>query len=107
MQYIYARTRHLQVRDHTAAVSEVVWNTKASRERFAELMFERYHFPALYVALGAMLVAFSTTPPHRPGLRLGGLPHHGRPVVDGTRPGKCMVKTRYAGDYVTGSPTAR
>ncbi|KAH9398086.1 Actin-like 6A [Tyrophagus putrescentiae] len=62
MQYIYARHVIPSQRTHPLLVSEV-WNTKASRERFAELMFERYHVPALYVAPAPMLVAFSTGRP--------------------------------------------
>ncbi len=126
MQYIYARHVISKSEDHPLLVSEVVvsglllwsfffqtpklkhslltqqWNTKASRERFAELMFERYHVPALYVAPAPMLVAFSTGRPTALVFDSGAYHTTAVPVVDGHVLAKCMVKTRYAGDYVTG-----
>ncbi|KZS98012.1 brg1-associated factor b [Sistotremastrum niveocremeum HHB9708] len=45
--------------EHPVLVTEPTWNTKANRERMAEIMFEDLQVPAFYIANSGVLNAFA------------------------------------------------
>ncbi|KAI2803330.1 Actin-like 6A [Blomia tropicalis] len=63
ISYIYDKHIRSKPDQHPLMFSEVCWNTNIARQKLAELMFEKYHVPAMYPAPNAMLVAFSTGRP--------------------------------------------
>jgi hypothetical protein len=51
---------HVRPNERSVLLIEPPLNPRANRERLAQLLFETFHVPALYVALGAELVLFRT-----------------------------------------------
>ncbi|GJJ07347.1 hypothetical protein Clacol_001548 [Clathrus columnatus] len=45
--------------EHPILITEPPWNTPANRERMAEMMFEEFNVPALYIANSAVLSSFA------------------------------------------------
>lgn len=44
-------------REHPLIITETAWNTREIREKFTELAFEKYNFPAFFVAKDAVMTA--------------------------------------------------
>ena len=51
---------HVRPNERSVLLIEPPLNPRVNRERLAQLLFETFHVPALYVALGAELVLFRT-----------------------------------------------
>jgi len=43
--------------EHPLIITETAWNTREIREKFTELAFEKYNFPAFFVAKDAVMTA--------------------------------------------------
>lgn len=63
LDHIYKNHLHAFAKDHPILMSEPSWNTPQKREQLAELMFEKYNVPALYIAKNSSLVAFANGRP--------------------------------------------
>lgn len=63
MDYLYDRALRANSMDHPILFSEPPWIAPSKREELAELMFERYRVPALYLAKNASLAAFANGRP--------------------------------------------
>lgn len=47
----------IQPEEHPLLCTEPAWNTKENREKMIELAFEKFHFPAFYLAPDAVMTA--------------------------------------------------
>lgn len=63
LDYVYNYCLHASPKDHPILFSEPSWITPPKREQLAELMFEKYNIPAIYLAKNAALAAFSNGRP--------------------------------------------
>ncbi|MCL4136927.1 UNVERIFIED_CONTAM: hypothetical protein GTU68_035860 [Idotea baltica] len=81
-------------------MSEPAWNSKAKRERLAEIFFEKYSLPAFYLAKNAVLTCFSGG--RSTGLVLDSGSSHtcAVPVFDGLVLNQGVVRSPLAGDLV-------
>ena len=43
--------------EHPLIITEAAWNTREIREKLTELAFEKYNFPAFFVAKDAVMTA--------------------------------------------------
>jgi actin-like protein 6A len=43
--------------EHPLIITESAWNTREIREKLTELAFEKYNFPAFFVAKDAVMTA--------------------------------------------------
>jgi actin-related protein len=48
---------HIQPSEHPLLCTEPAWNTSENREKLMELAFEKFDFPAFYVAKSAVMTA--------------------------------------------------
>jgi actin-related protein len=64
LEAIWAHTFHNELkidpRDHPVMLTEAPRNPKANREHMAQIMFEKFNTPALYIAIQAVLSLYST-----------------------------------------------
>lgn len=63
LDFVYKKCLRATSMDHPILFSEPPWNVPAKREELAELMFEKYRVPALYLAKNASLAAFANGRP--------------------------------------------
>lgn len=63
MDYLYDKALRAVPMDHPILFSEPPWIAPPKREELAELMFEKYRVPALYLAKNASLAAFANGRP--------------------------------------------
>ncbi|NXA31129.1 ACT protein, partial [Eudromia elegans] len=57
---IYAHDLQMRASEQPVLLSEAPLNSLASRERMTELFFERFHVPALYVSVQAVLALYAS-----------------------------------------------
>ncbi|KAG0240178.1 Actin-like 6A [Actinomortierella wolfii] len=69
--------------EHPLIITESAWNTREIREKFTELAFEKYQFPAFFVAKDAVMTAFAAGRPHALVVDSGGDLTSVVPVYDG------------------------
>ena len=50
---------HVDPKEHPVLATEPSFNTRSNREKYVELIFEKFQVPALYIAKSAVLAAFS------------------------------------------------
>ncbi|KAJ8950291.1 hypothetical protein NQ318_021147 [Aromia moschata] len=63
LDYIYNHALRAIPKDHPILLTEPPWITPPKREEMAELMFEKYNVPAVYLAKNASLAAFANGRP--------------------------------------------
>ena len=98
LDYTYKRYLAAQPPEHPVLISEPPWNVKSSRERLAELMFEKQTVPALFVAKNAVLAAFASGKSTALVIDSGASQTSATPVYDGYCYGQAVVKSSLAGD---------
>jgi len=59
IEYALKDVMHCAPSEHPVLVTEPTWNTPASREKMAELMFEEFQVPAFYIANTGVLNAYA------------------------------------------------
>lgn len=88
---------------HPALFSESPWTTRPKREKLAELMFEKYETPALFLCKNPVLVAFANARGSGLVLDCGASQITACPVHDGY----CLVQASFrslmGGDVLTES----
>nr|CAI5836970.1 unnamed protein product [Callosobruchus analis] len=63
LDFIYNTALRAVPKDHPILLTEPPWVTVPKREEMAELMFEKYNVPAVYLAKNASLAAFANGRP--------------------------------------------
>uniref|UniRef100_A0A915J5I8 Actin n=1 Tax=Romanomermis culicivorax TaxID=13658 RepID=A0A915J5I8_ROMCU len=86
---------------HPVLMSEDPLNTKAKRERTAEILFEKYNVPAFYLCKTAVLATFANNRPSGLVVDSGATHTTAVPVYDGYVLTKGIVKTPLGGDAMT------
>lgn len=84
--------------DHPILMAEPVYNTKGRRERTAQIMFERFNVPSLYLAKEPVLAAFSQGKPNALIVDIGAGKTTVVPVHDGYVLHQPTQMTKVAGD---------
>ncbi len=85
---------------HAVLYSEPNHNGRAGRERLAELLFEKYELPALYLARSAVLAAYANGRTTGIVLDVGHSGSSAVPVVEGTITKERIVRTPVGGRTV-------
>ncbi|KAJ3119152.1 Actin-like 6A [Nowakowskiella sp. JEL0407] len=101
LDYAYATRLRLNPVDHPLLICEPSWSTKEHREKIAEIMFEKYNVPALYLGRSAVLSAFSAGKPTALVLDSGAGFTSAVPVFDGYVIKKSIQKQPIAGDFLS------
>ncbi|KAI9478357.1 MAG: actin family [Benjaminiella poitrasii] len=91
----------IQPEEHPLLCTEPAWNTKENREKAIEIAFEKFHFPAFYLAVDAVLTAFSVGRATALVLDSGGGVTSTVPVYDGFVLKKGILHQPIAGDLLT------
>lgn len=101
LDYIYKKLIRSEREYHPLLMSEPSWNTKAKRMQLAELMFEKYEVPAFFLAKGAVLSTFANARSTALVVDSGYNQTSVVPVHDGYALTQAIVRTPYAGKFVT------
>ncbi|CAO3614921.1 unnamed protein product [Mucor hiemalis] len=88
----------VQPESHPLLCTEPAWNTKDNREKTMELAFEKFQFPAFYLAQDAVMTAFSVGRATALVLDSGGGVTSAVPVYDGFVLKKGILHQPIAGD---------
>lgn len=88
----------VQPENHPLLCTEPAWNTKEKREKTMELAFEKFQFPAFYLAQDAVMTAFSVGRATALVLDSGGGVTSAVPVYDGFVLKKGILHQPIAGD---------
>eukprot|EP01117_Protostelium_nocturnum_P011055 TRINITY_DN4008_c0_g2_i1.p1 TRINITY_DN4008_c0_g2~~TRINITY_DN4008_c0_g2_i1.p1 ORF type:complete len:400 (+),score=127.36 TRINITY_DN4008_c0_g2_i1:471-1670(+) len=91
----------VETKEHPILLAESTFNTKAIREQTAEIMFEKFETPALFIAKDAVLTCFANGKSSGLVLDSGGSSTRATPVHDGYVLHKAMIKTRVGGEFLT------
>ncbi|KAI7906029.1 actin family [Cokeromyces recurvatus] len=87
--------------EHPLLCTEPAWNTKENREKTIEIAFEKFQFPAFYLAVDAVLTAFSVGRATALVLDSGGEVTSTVPVYDGFVLKKGVLHQPIAGNTLT------
>eukprot|EP01133_Synstelium_polycarpum_P018246 gene18246-21831_t len=86
---------------HPILLAEPSFNTRQIREKVAEIMFEKYHTPALFLSKNAVLTSFASCKASSLVLDSGGGMTSIVPVHDGYVIKNAIVKSNLAGNRLT------
>jgi len=92
---------HVDPREHPVLATEPSFNTRANREKYAELIFEKFQVPALYIAKSAVLSAFALGRATALVVDCGAATTSVTPVLDGYILRSAMCKSPLGGTYLT------
>ncbi|KAJ1561096.1 Actin-like 6A [Nowakowskiella sp. JEL0078] len=101
LDYSYANKLRLYPDEHPLLISESSWNTKEGREKLAEIAFETYKVPALYLSRSAVLSAFASGKSSALVVDSGAATTSAVPVFDGYVLKKGIQKNSIAGDFLS------
>ncbi|KAI7822146.1 actin family, partial [Gamsiella multidivaricata] len=87
--------------EHPLIITESAWNTREIREKLTELAFEKYNFPAFFVAKDAVMTAFAAGRPHALVVDSGGDMTSVVPVYDGYVLRKGIMRQALGGDVLS------
>lgn len=101
LDYSYRNCLCTDPRHHPVLFTEPSWNDPSKRERLAELMFEKYDVPAMFVSNNAVLAAFSNGRYTGTVVDSGATHTTVTPVYNGFAITSAVVKSPLGGDYIT------
>ncbi|KAJ8981489.1 hypothetical protein NQ317_007015 [Molorchus minor] len=101
LDYIYNHALRAIPNDHPILLTEPPWITPPKREEMAELMFEKYSVPAVYLAKNASLAAFANGRPTCLVVDSGATHTSAVPIHDGYVLTQAVVKSPVGGDYLS------
>ncbi|KAF9142951.1 Actin-like 6A [Mortierella sp. GBA39] len=87
--------------EHPLIITESAWNTREIREKLTELAFEKYNFPAFFIAKDAVMTAFAAGRPHALVVDSGGDMTSVVPVYDGYVLRKGIMRQSLGGDVLS------
>ncbi|GAM25133.1 hypothetical protein SAMD00019534_083080 [Acytostelium subglobosum LB1] len=87
--------------EHPILLAEPSFNTKQIREKMSEIMFEKYHTPALFLSKNAVLTAFASCKASALVMDSGGGMTSVVPVHDGYVIKNAITKSNLAGNRLT------
>ncbi|KAF8954485.1 Actin-like 6A [Entomortierella lignicola] len=87
--------------EHPLIITESAWNTREIREKLTELAFEKYNFPAFFVAKDAVMTAFAAGRPHALVVDSGGDMTSVVPVYDGYVLRKGIMRQSLGGEVLS------
>ncbi|KAF9578489.1 Actin-like 6A, partial [Lunasporangiospora selenospora] len=87
--------------EHPLLITESAWNTREIREKLTELAFEKYNFPAFFVAKDAVMTAFASGRPHALVVDSGGDMTSVVPVYDGYVLRKGIMRQSFGGNFLS------
>ncbi|KAI9146004.1 actin-like protein 6A [Paraphysoderma sedebokerense] len=96
----YSRLR-VNPKEHPLLVTESSWNTREIREKIMELAFEKYEFPAFFIAKNAVLSAFASGRGTALVVESGGAMTSVVPVSEGYVLRKGITKQPLAGEFLS------
>ncbi|XP_048232891.1 actin-related protein 4 isoform X2 [Ricinus communis] len=88
-------------KEHPMLLAEPSFNSQQQRERTAELMFEKYNVPALFLAKNAVLTSFASGRPTSLVVDSGGGSTTVAPVHDGYVLQKAVASSPIGGEFLT------
>ncbi len=101
LDYAYVKVIKSESDNHPVLFSEAAWNTKAKREKLAEIMFEKYKVPAFFLSKNAVLAAFANGRSTGLVVDSGATHTSAIPVHDGYVLQQAIVKTPLGGDFMS------
>eukprot|EP00041_Stephanoeca_diplocostata_P021767 m.513680 g.513680 ORF g.513680 m.513680 type:complete len:485 (+) comp21906_c1_seq14:131-1585(+) len=101
IDYIYNKALCADPKEHPLMISEIAWNTRNRRERLAELLFEKYNVPAIYMCKGPVLTAFASGRSTALVVEGGAASMAVTPVYDGYVLTNGIARSRYGGHALT------
>ena len=101
MDHVYKKVIKSDRVYHPLLMTECAWNTKAKRARLTEIMFEKYELPAFYLAKNAVLSTFANARSTALVIDSGWEQTSVVPVHDGYALTQAIVRTPYAGRYIS------
>ncbi|EFA84276.1 actin-like protein 6A [Heterostelium album PN500] len=87
--------------EHPILLAEPSFNTRQIREKVAELMFEKFHTPALFISKNAVLTSFASCKASSLVLDSGGGMTSIVPVHDGYAIKNAIIKSNLAGNKLS------
>ncbi|KAL3896223.1 MAG: hypothetical protein SGCHY_004212 [Lobulomycetales sp.] len=99
--YAYDSALRTPAADHPLMLTEAAWSDPAQREKLAELAFEKFNVPALYIAPSPVLAAFSAARSTALVIDSGAEVTSVVPVLDSFVMKKAIRRQALAGDFVT------
>ncbi|XP_005109965.1 actin, clone 302 [Aplysia californica] len=99
--HIFDKELSISPDEHPLLLTESPLNPKADGEKMAQIMFETFNIPALYVANSAVLSLFADGRTTGTVLKSGRSVTHAVPIVDGSVITDAITRTEVAGRDVT------
>jgi len=101
LDYTYDKCLQTDSKYHPVLFSETPFNTNFKREQLAELMFEKYNVPAIFIGKNAVLAAFSTGRSSALVVDSGASHTSVIPILDGYAITYASIKSPLGGDFIT------
>ncbi|KAG8542592.1 hypothetical protein GDO81_026450 [Engystomops pustulosus] len=99
--HVYDRELHLTASDHPVLLTEVPLSPLQNREKAAEIMFELFNVPGMYVALQAALTLYASGATTGMFVNIGDGVVHAVPIFDGYIISHAMARLHLAGSDIT------
>lgn len=100
LDYCYSKVVRSPSEHHPALFTEAVWTTRQTREKLAELLFEKYQAPAFFLVKNAVLAAFANGRSTALVVDSGASQTSAVPVIDGYALVSASMRSPIGGDHL-------
>eukprot|EP00128_Syssomonas_multiformis_P004704 Colp12_sorted_trinity150504_noHs@16622 len=100
-QYVFAEELKIRPEEHPVLLTEAPLNPRANREKAAEIFFESFNVPALYVSIQAVLALYASGRTTGVVLDSGDGVTHAVPIYEGFAATNAIMRVDLAGRDVT------
>ncbi|CAG9134164.1 hypothetical protein JYU34_000938 [Plutella xylostella] len=100
LDYCYAKVIRSPSEHHPALFTEAVWASRGTREKLAELLFEKYKAPAFFLVKSAVLAAFANGKSTALVVDAGAGQTSAVPVIDGYALTHAAARSPIGGDHL-------